>query len=117
MAGVGLRSEQQFDKDSNERAKRDLGKDLGDMEVDGGKDRPAKDKPIETTPQIAKKTKKDEAAEKGSDPPQTYPSQHPKVGRKHQALAPKHNRPRDPGEVEAKKLGVQEENRPQFRRV
>ena len=46
MAGVGLRSEQQFDKDSNERAKRDLIKDLGGMEVDEGKDRPAKDKPI-----------------------------------------------------------------------
>ena len=69
MAGVGLRSEQQFDKDSNERAKRDLGKDLGGMEVDEGKDRPAKDKPIETTPQIAKKKKKDEAAGRESDPP------------------------------------------------
>ena len=68
MAGVGFRSEQQFDKDSNERAKRDRGNDLGDMEVDGGKDRQAKDKPIETTPQIAKKPKQDEAAERGSDP-------------------------------------------------
>ena len=69
MAGVGLRSEKQFDNDSTERAKRNLGKDLGDMEVDGGADRPAKDKPIEVTPQIAKKTKKDEAAEGGSAPP------------------------------------------------
>ena len=69
MAGVGLRSEKQFDHDSTERAKRDLGKDLGDMGVDGGADRPAKDKPIEITPQIAKKTKKDEAAERGVGPP------------------------------------------------
>ena len=66
MAGVGLRSEQQFDKDSSERAKRNLGKDLGDMEVDAGADRPAKDKPVETTLQIAKKTKKDEIADGGS---------------------------------------------------
>ena len=78
MAGVGLRNEQQFDKDSNERAKRDLGKDLGDMEVHGGKDRPAKDKPIETTPQIAKHTKKDEAAERGSDPSPNIPISTPK---------------------------------------
>ena len=69
MAGVGLRSEQQFDKDSSGRAKRNLGKDLGDMEVNAGADRPAKDKPVETTPQIAKKTKKDEVAEGGSAPP------------------------------------------------
>ena len=77
MAGVGLRSEQQFDKDNSERAKRNLGKDLGDMEVDAGADRPAKDKPVETTPQVTKKTKKDEeqkaaadsVAEGGSAPP------------------------------------------------
>ena len=39
------------------------------MEVDAGADRQAKGKPIETTPQIAKKTKKDEIAEGGSAPP------------------------------------------------
>ena len=78
MAGVGLRSEQPFDKDSTERAKRDLGKDLGDMEVDDGADRPAKDKPIETTPQIAKKKKKNEDAERGSDPPPNIPISTPK---------------------------------------
>ena len=78
MIGVGLRSEQQFDKDNSERAKRNLGKDLGDMEVDASADRLAKDKPVEKTPQVAKKTKKDEeqkeaaagsAAEWGSAPP------------------------------------------------
>ena len=66
MAGVGLRSEQQFDKDSSERAKRNLGKDLGDMAVDAGADRPAKDKPVETTPQVTKKTKKQERTENSS---------------------------------------------------
>ena len=47
------------------------------MEVDAGADRPAKDKPVETTPQVTKKTKKDEeqkaaadsVAEGGSAPP------------------------------------------------
>ena len=64
MAGIGLRSEQEFDKDSSDRAKRNLGKDMRDMKVDESADRPAKDKPVETTPQISKKTKKDgEAAE------------------------------------------------------
>ena len=48
------------------------------MEVDAEADRPAKDKPVETTPQVTKKTKKDEeqngaaaggVAEGGSAPP------------------------------------------------
>ena len=64
MAGVGLRSEPEFDKDNIDRAKRNLGKDIHDMQVDAGADRPAKDKLVETTPQVAKKTrtKGDEAA-------------------------------------------------------
>ena len=61
MAGVGLRSEQEFDKDekrskpeqdSADRAKRNLAKD---MQVDGCADRPAKEKPVETTPLVSKK--------------------------------------------------------------
>ena len=65
MAGVGLRSETEFDKDNSERAKRNLDKDIHAMQVDAGPDRPAKEKPVETTPQVTKKTrtKGEEAAE------------------------------------------------------
>ena len=64
MAGVGLRSEPEFDKDNTDRAKRNLSKDIHDMQVCAGTDRPAKDKPVETNPQVAKKTRTegDEAA-------------------------------------------------------
>ena len=66
MAGVGLRSEPEFDKDqqkgkpeqySFDRAKRNLGKDIHDMQVDASADRSAKAKPVEITPQVAKKTR------------------------------------------------------------
>ena len=64
MAGIGPRSESEFDQDNTERAKRNLDKDIHEMQVDAGADRLAKDKPVETTPQITKKTrtKGDEAA-------------------------------------------------------
>ena len=68
MAGVGFRSEPEFSKDEKKgkteqdsagRAKGNLAKDMRDMQVDANADRPAKDKPVETTPQVAKKTEKD----------------------------------------------------------
>ena len=52
MAGIGFRSEQEFDTDSSDKAKRNLGKDMHDMKVDESANRPTKDKPVETTPQI-----------------------------------------------------------------
>ena len=57
MAGIGLRGESELDKDNTERTKRDLDKDTHAMQVDAGTDRPAKDKPVETTPQIMKNTR------------------------------------------------------------
>ena len=125
MAGVGLRSEQQHDKDNSERAKRNLGKDLGDMEVDAGADRPAKDKPVETTPQVTKKTKKDEeqkgaAAEgvaEGVQLPRTSPSRHPKAGLKSQAQDRRPSLSRGPEEVGADRGAMREGGHPQCRQV
>ena len=74
MQGVGLRSERAFDQDTSERAKRNLNKD---MQVDDTADRPAIEKPVETTPQVAKKTRTYEEKKEGEEP-QNIPISTPK---------------------------------------
>ena len=92
MAGVGLRSETEFEQDVD-RAKRNLDTDIHAMQVDAGADRRAKDKPVETTPQVMKKTKtKGEeaacAAAASSDPqniPINTPNANPRPRRERSA--------------------------------
>ena len=91
------------------------------MEVDAGADRPAKDKPVETTPQVTKKTKKDEeqkaaagSVAEGVQLPRTSPSRHPEVDRKYQAQVRKHSRSRGPEGVGADRGAMREGDHPRY---